>query len=255
MSRIPVETPAGRSRRSFVKLCAGAAAAVGVAPQALAAASAAPLRHYERVRLTGADGAPLRAGDLETGTSYVFNYPYATTPCFLIDLGRPVDTPESLQTEAGVEYLWPGGVGSNKSVVGFSAICAHKMTHPARTVSFINYRHGPVSFRNHGKKLVQREGVIFCCSEKSVYDPARGARVLGGPARQPLCTILLEHDPAEDALYALGSYGGEMFEKFFRSFAARLQLEWGMSDVRARVEGTSRVMPIEEYSRTQMLCG
>ena len=119
--------------------------------------------------------------------------------------------------------------------MAFSAICTHKLSHPAKAVSFINYRHEPVSFRDQQEQLVKRSGVILCCSEKSAYDPAKGARVLGGPAKQPLCSILLEYDDAEDGLYALGSYGGEMFDRFFQQFAARLQLEWGTSDVRRSV--------------------
>ena len=67
--------------------------------------------------------------------------------------------------------------------------------------------------------------VIFCCSEKSVYDPAGGARVLGGPARQPLATILLQSDPESGALSALGTVGGEMYDAFFEKFAFRLALE------------------------------
>jgi len=256
MSRIPVESARALARRSFVKLCATAAAAVGASPAVLAQAAAGmPLRRYARVRLTGEDGRPLRASDVEAGRTYVFNYPFVTTPCFLIDLGRSVTGAVALRTEAGSSYQWPGGAGPGKSLVSFSAICAHKMSHPAKTVSFINYRHGEVSFRDHDSKLVKREGVILCCSEKSVYDPARGAAVLGGPAKQPLCTILIEHDPGEDTLYALGSYGGEMFERFFATFTPRLQLEWGMSDVAAPVTASARTVPIEDYSRSQMLCG
>jgi len=238
-----------------VTLCASAAAAAAAAPEVLARAAAAPLERYARVRLTLAGGAPLRAATLAVGESYVFHYPFVTTPCFLLDLGRPVDEPVGLETQDGTGYQWPGGIGPRRSLVSFSAICAHKMTHPARSVSFINYRHDEVSFRDRDEKLVRRGGVIFCCSEKSVYDPARGAEVLGGPARQPLCSILLEHDPADDALYALGSFGGEMFERFFEAFTPRLQIEWRRSDVRAPVEGTSAVVTMEEYSRTQMLCG
>ncbi len=255
MARIPVETARPLARRSFVRLCAGAAAAAGLSPGVLARAGAAPLKRYARVRLTDADGGALRASSLQAGRTYVFNYPYVTTPCFLIDLGRPVAGAVGLRTEAGDDYLWPGGVGPQGSVVSFSAICAHKMTHPAKSVSFINYRHDEVSFRDHQSRLVKRDGVIFCCSEKSVYDPAHGARVLGGPAKQPLCTILVEHDAGDDSLYAIGSYGGEMFDRFFATFAPRLQLEWGMSDVSAAVTGATRAVPIEDYSRTQMLCG
>ena len=255
MSRIPVETRGGVPRRTFVKLCATTAAAVGVSPGVLARAGDAPLRRYRKVRLTSGDGVPLKASSLSPGITYVFNYPYRTTPCFLLDLGRAVETRVDLRTEAGGRYTWPGGVGPRSSIVAFSAICAHKMSHPAKAVSFINYRPEEVSFRDHGEKLVRRSGVIFCCSEKSVYDPAAGARVLGGPAKQPLCTILVDHDPADDGLYAIGSYGGEMFDKFFDTFAARLQLEFGLTDVRTPVENASRVITIQEYSRTQMACG
>jgi Rieske Fe-S protein len=241
-------------RRGFFGACASVAA-MGTLPAALARAAGAPVRLYGRVRLTGADGTRLEASRLRVGESYVFNYPYVTTPCFLLDLGRPVQFTEPLSTQQGERYVWPGGVGPQRALVAFSAICAHKMSHPSKSISFINYRHEEVSFRGGDESLVRRKGVIFCCSEKSAYDPARGARVLGGPARQPLCTILIEHDPAEDALYALGSYGGEMFEEFFQKFAHRLQLEWGIADVQARVEGSTAVVPISEYSRDQMMCG
>ena len=49
--------------------------------------------------------------------------------------------------------------------------------------------------------------MIHCCSEHSEYDPATGARVLGGPAPQPLSAILLEHDKSNDYLYAVGTLG------------------------------------------------
>ena len=79
--------------------------------------------------------------------------------------------------------------------------------------------------------------------------------MLGGPAKQPLCSILLEYDKGDDALYALGSYGGEMFDQFFERFEPRLQMEWGISDVRTRVSGEVKAVPIADYSRTQMMCG
>ena len=257
MSQIPVQSVANGTlaRRSFVKLCAATAAAVGASPQLLANAASAPLKVYERVRLTAANGQPLKASSLVAGESLIFNYPYATTPCFLLNLGKTITKTTNLRTEGGTSYLWPGGVGQERSLVAFSAICAHKMSHPARSVSFINYRHEPVSFRDQNKQLVTRAGVILCCSEKSAYDPATGARVLGGPARQPLCSILLEYDNADDALYALGSYGGEMFDRFFERFRARLQMESGMSEVRTRVSGEVIAVPVSEYSRTQMMCG
>ncbi|MFT5449902.1 MAG: arsenite oxidase small subunit [Gammaproteobacteria bacterium] len=257
MSRIPVKTGSAGTlgRRSFVKLCATSAAAISASPQILAQGSAAPLKLYQRVRLTNSLGEPLKASRLDPGTSHIFNYPYATTPCFLLNLGKPVTDGVTLHTAAGAPYFWPGGVGSGRSVVAFSAICAHKMSHPAEAVSFINYRHESVNYRDRHEQLTTRDGVILCCSEKSVYDPAKGASVLGGPARQPLCSILLEFDDADDALYALGSFGGEMFDQFFARFGPRLQMEWGTSNLREVVSGTAQVVPISEYSRTQMMCG
>ena len=178
-------------RRGFVKLCASAAAAIGANPGVLAA-PAAKIKKYERVMLVGAGGTPIEAGTLMVGESYVFNYPYTTTPCFLLNLGEPTARDTPLTTEGGKNYVWQGGCGPQRSIVAFCAICAHKMSHPARAVSFINYRHETVSFQDEQEQTTERSQVIYCCSEKSVYDPADGARVLGGPAPQPLAAIALE---------------------------------------------------------------
>ena len=241
-------------RRGFLKLCGSAAAAVSARPEALAQ-SQQVLRPYDPALLVHADGSPVRAGGLTTGQCYVFHYPYITTPCFLIDLGRPAVPDGPLETEDGSSYEWPGGVGPGASVVAFAAICAHKMTHPARAVSFINYRHEDVGYQDTDERRVRRERVIYCCSERSVYDPARGARVLGGPAPQPLAAIALSHAPEEDTLRAIGTFGGEMYDKFFEEFRFRLELEFETSDLRRRVNEQSKVLAIEEYSRTRVHCG
>ena len=240
-------------RRKFVKLCAAAAVTVGANPSLLAA-SGATARLYGRTALVDDDGAPITAKGLDVGRTYVFHYPYATTPCFLLDLGRPVHAAVELSTEAGEPYLWPGGAGEDRSVVAFAAICAHRMSHPARDVSFINYRHGKVRYLDSGDRPRARNGVIFCCSEKSVYDPADGARVLGGPAKQPLATILLQNEPETGALYALGTIGGEMYDAYFEKFAFRLALEHETSDIQRQAGAASVVTDIEAYSRTIMQC-
>ena len=95
--------------------------------------------------------------------------------------------------------------------------------------------------------------VITCCSDRSVYDPSAGARVVSGPAPQPLATILLEHDPKADEVFAVGTFGGEMFAEFFRRFEFRLQLEKG-PHVREHVEGTAVVRPLENYSSQWAQC-
>ncbi len=248
MQRLP-----GISRRTFIRLCTAVAAGVGAAPQVLAAENATE-HGYARVRLVDHYDTPLRADDLKVGENYVFFYPFLATPCLLLNLGRAAEPGPMLRTEDGRQYRWPGGAGPDRTIVAFSAICAHRMSYPAPSVSFINYRHKPVDFVGEDDQVHHRGQVIYCCSERSVYDPLDGARVLGGPAPQPLAAIILDYVAAEHALYARGTYGGEMFHRFFKEFSFRLALEHGTDGVAAPVTGTSRVIPLADYSRTEILC-
>lgn len=229
-------------RRQFIKFCAASAA---VSPQALAAGDATP-RFYGRATLVDELGKPLAASALPENRNLVFDYPYVATPCFLLNLGRPLRESVRLQTADRRGYVWSGGVGARRSIVAYSAICAHKMTYPTRQISFISYR-AEASARNPHAQ------VIHCCSEHSQYDPARGGRVVAGPAPQPLAAILLEHDPASDSLTAIGTLGGEMFNQFFDKFRFRLAMEIGPSAERA-VAGTAVVSPLERYCRQQVKC-
>ncbi|HKK04322.1 MAG TPA: hypothetical protein VKA50_00560 [Gammaproteobacteria bacterium] len=241
------------NRRGFVRLCASAMALVG-ARGALALPEDSTAREYHRVRLVDADGNPFRAGDLEAGRNYIFHYPYISTPCFLLNLGEPVKGGTTLRTKAGQRYTWRGGIGPKRSIVAFSAICSHRMTYPAHAVSFINYRANPVNFRDENEKQERRDRVIYCCSEKSVYDATAGARVLGGPAPQPLAAILLDYEDREDGLYARGTYGGTLFHRFFDKFGFHLSLEYVDQNIRHEVTDTATVVPLDHYSRTQVLC-
>lgn len=239
------------TRRRFVRMCASTAALIGANP-ALLAQPNAPHRHYQRVKLVDEHDRPMTVTNLRVGENYLFYYPYISTPCFLLNLGRPT-TPAALETEDGQSYRWSGGIGPNRAIVAFSAICAHKMSHPAREVSFINYRHQPAAFQNAEEKRTQQAQVIYCCSEKSVYDPLKGARVLGGPAKQPLTTIVLEQGPA-GVLHATGTIGGELYDKFFEHFSSRLALEFRTNEIRKLVADTATVVPLAQYCRTQILC-
>lgn len=246
------EKPAGINRRGFVKLCM---TALAVSSQRLAVARPkGDLKTYPRSSLIDGAQRPLRASNLVIGENYIFHYPYVTTPCFLVNLGTPTAPQIELHTETGKSYSWQGGVGPDASIVAFSAICAHKMTHPARAVSFINYRHERVRFEDKQRQESEGSQLIYCCSEKSVYDVRNGARVLGGPAKQPLAAIELAYDEAKDGLYAVGTYGGEMFDKFFAKFTTRLQLEYLTSEVDRHVGAQTQVTPLDEYCKTQVLC-
>ena len=231
-------------RRDFIKACA-ATCALG-APELLSAQDLKP-RFYSRVRLIGEGGKPLRAADLAVGRNYIFHYPFEGTPCFLLNLGAATGRDVTLKTEGGAAYVWPGGVGPKRSIVGFSAICTHRMTYPTPQISFISYRE---------KSTVPsaRSNVIHCCSEHSQYDPASGARVVAGPAPQPLSAVLLEYEPKSDGLQAVGVLGGEMFDAFFAKFEFKLALEPGGGNPRRRVEGQAPVKPIEDYCKQQVRC-
>jgi len=241
-------------RRGFVKLCAGAVAGIAANPEVLARENQ-QYRRYARVSLIDHHSREaVNASALEVGETYLFQYPYVSTPCFLINLGRPVQASGVLKTRDGQSYRWRGGAGRERSIVAFSAICAHKMSHPAPSVSFINYRHDEARFRNSDNAIEQRSGVIYCCSESSVYDPANGARVLGGPAPQPLAAIELEYDAASDRIYASGTIGGEMFDRFFDNFHDRLVLQLGRIDIDQAVTESAELMRLSEYTRNQISC-
>lgn len=231
-------------RRDFIGACAAAAALS--ARHAFAAKNLKP-RFYERVRLVDELGKPLRAAGLAVRENYIFHYPFEGTPCFLLNLGKPTVQNVRLKTEDGGSYTWPGGVGPQQAIVGYSAICAHRMTYPTRQISFISYRDQAAASK------ISRPHTIHCCSEHSEYDPAAGARVLGGPALQPLAAILLEHEPASDALYAVGTLGGEMFNAFFRQFEFRLALDYGPG-ARRRVSRETTVWTLERFCKQQVRC-
>jgi arsenite oxidase small subunit len=234
-----------RRRDFFFRICAAGAAAA--APE-LFAARDLKARFYFRAELVEDQGRPVRASNLVAGRNYIFHYPFESTPCFLLNLGRPTVRDVALKTDDGAAYRWPGGVGAKRSVVAFSAICAHRMSYPTPQISFISYRDQSTAGR------AARPNTIHCCSEHSEYDPADGARVLGGPAQQPLAAILLEHEPATDALHAVGTLGGEMFQAFFEQFEFRLTLDYGASSVRRRVSGHTVVQPLEQFCRQQVRC-
>ncbi|MGH8739697.1 MAG: (2Fe-2S)-binding protein [Burkholderiales bacterium] len=227
-------------RRDFIKFCAAAS----VVSPAIAADARPKL--YQRALLVDAKGAPLRAKAIPANQNLIFHYPFAATPCFLLNLGRPVKPSATLKTSNNEVYEWQGGVGAGRSVVAYSAICAHRMSYPTRDISFI-------SFRSENSARNKHAAVIHCCSEHSQYDPAEGARVVAGPAPQPLAAILLEHDAKTDEVHAVGTLGGEMFNEFFAKFEFRLALEHNGA-ARSAVAGPCVVQSLDNYCRQQVKC-
>jgi Rieske Fe-S protein len=236
-------------RRSFIETCTAgittATAGITAAASFSAWAANVKAKEYTRTLLVDERGDPLRASQLKVHANYVFHYPFEATPVFLLDLGKTAP-PHALSTRERNAYAWPGGVGAKKSVVAFSAICAHQLVYPTREVSFISFR------KTRAQRGVQ-DGLIHCCAEHSQYDPARGAEVLAGPAPQPLCAVLLAHDSKTDSLTAYATLGGEMFDEFFRKYEVKLSLEVG-ARARNAVQGQSVVRALEKFCRNPVQC-
>jgi Rieske Fe-S protein len=233
-------------RRTFLGTCVAAVSgAAAVAALDAAATQAAP-RLYVRTLLVDVHGDPVRLAQLAPDTNYLFHYPYAATPCFLLNLGRTVAAPATLRRKDGTTYAWHGGIGPARAVVGFSAICAHKLAYPTREVSFIRYQPQPSASSD--------ARVIHCCADHSVYDPAQGARVRSGPAPQPLAAILLEHDAGADTIHALGTLGAEQFDAFFDKYEFKLAMEYGQGKARRPIGARTTVHELSSYCKQTIRC-
>jgi len=217
---------------------AGAWAACGALPVV-----AGETRRYPRSLLVDAFGDPFAARTLKVGEPHLFNYPFVASPVFLLAMGHAV-AGANLVTESQERYSAPAGVGPGQSIVAFSAICAHKLMYPTPALSFIGVRKGI------GGEPAQ---VIHCCGDNSRYDPAQGARVLAGPAPQPLAAVLLEWDARTDQLHAVGTQGGEMFKPFFDKYAFKLETELGARS-KAACGATTVVKPASAYSKQWQSC-
>jgi arsenite oxidase small subunit len=234
--------PDSARRRDLMRQAACVAGA-WVASSVLPVVAAGEVQRHPRSLLIDSRGSPWPARQLKEGEAFLFNYPYTVSPVFLIAFEHEVK-PAELVTKDKQRYAAPAGVGPNKSIVAFSAICAHKLMYPKPAISFIGLRSG-----NRGESA----HVIHCCGDNSRYDPLHGARVIDGPAPQPLAAVLLEWDASSDHLHAVGTRGGEMFDKFFEKYTKQLELETG-SGVRKPSGATVVVQPAASYSRQWRSC-
>ncbi len=220
----------GDERREFLVACSATLLASVVASPLLATTNGAKptIKRYHSSILSDLHGEPIRASTLKALTNYIFQYPYASTPCLLIDLGRDVS-----------------GVGKKRSIVAFSAICSHKLAYPAKEVSFIRFQ-AQASSKSDAER-------IHCCADHSVYDPSAGAKVVAGPAPAPLAAIALEHDAKTDVLRAVGTAGVEQFDAFFAKYEFKLSMEYG-SRARDAAAKSTRLQELTQYCRNVAQC-
>ncbi|MBX2884136.1 MAG: hypothetical protein KTR32_29545 [Granulosicoccus sp.] len=241
-------------RRQFHRLCSSMlAGAATLSQHAVAQTTTNQAQQYPRSRIVGTDNMPLSYQDLAVGSSLIFHYPFVTTPCFLIRLTPGEYGSASLTDKAGNDYTWQGGAGPDHSLVAFSAICTHKMSHPSKPISHLNFRTDEKEIHTRDGQKKKMNQMIMCCSEHSVYDPAEGARVISGPATQPLTAIELEVN-ADGLISATGLYGGDMFDPFLEKFGFRLALEHSVSDVRTPAGDNTVAISADVFSQQQIRC-
>lgn len=211
-------------RRNFFKFCAVTGAFYTISnsifSQKLHAHDGRVFEPYKKVLLVDSNGEAIKASTLPKNKPFVFNYPHRGTPCFLLNLDETCKSKVTLSTAEGEEYLWDEGVGAKKTIVAYSAICSHSLTHPTKSESFITYV-------PKGKETIGVSGTIVCSSHLSSFDPKEGGKVKGGPADQPIAAVVLEHNTKDDTLHAVGVLGGDKFHDYFRAFKTEMKKDFG----------------------------
>ena len=234
-------------RRNFLKIAAGGAV-VAIAPSTITgklyASEEALFQSYEKVQLVDNDGKPIKASSLKKETNYVFNYPFVGTPSILLDLGEKTAENITLKSEDGEEYLWKSGVGANRSIVAYSAICSHQLAHPTPDDSFLQYL-------PRGKKTMacKESGIMVCSSHLSAFDAKKGCKQIAGPAEQALASIVIEIDK-DDNIWASAVLGPDKFHDYFKAFKPELKKYYGgKRKAKKRVKENALTVTLNEYTK------
>jgi Rieske Fe-S protein len=164
---------------------------------------------YPVTQLVDVDGSPLTVDKVEaeynvgTALLYLFNYPLRNEPNFLLNLS-PVNGQAPSASNPGAWDV-PGGVGTNRSIVAYSAICQH-LGCPAPAIAY--YPPGTCSQTWPSPTNPTGQFYIHCSCHGSTYDVTSAANNLTGPAVLPLPQIILSADPTTGNLSAIGSTPG-----------------------------------------------
>lgn len=131
----------------------------------------------------GQEGSPLRADSFQVGDA-VLAYPRGKTgnQANLVQLIRLKE--ETFQAPTRKEL-------TDRGFVAYSAIC----THLGCTVSWVKNQQSPAT------------SFTECFCHNSIFDPARGAKVIGGPAPIPLAQIGIKV-AADGTLVFTGDFAG-----------------------------------------------
>ena len=161
------------SRRIFLKTSGGTAvASMGAASAALMPSTA----QAQAASPAGTTTLPYpkanvgKAGGMPVNKVVIFTYPDSSSPCVALRMGAPVH----------------GGVGPNKDIVAFSAMCTHMGC--------------PVAYEEATKTLK-------CGCHFSIFDPENGGQMVCGQATEDLPRVMLNYDAATDTVSAIGMDG------------------------------------------------
>ena len=230
-------------RRKAIKTCSAVAAVSLAFPSLFINTLRAQERSFKRYKRAPLD---IKVEGLTPGKEFLFFYPYVSTPAILINLGEEVP-PAKVKDKEGNTYLWQGGVGPQRSIVAYCAICPHQMSHPTPEYSFINYYPD-----DKPSKIAKRGDVVQCCAHMSVFDAKKGGEVIDGPAEFPLTTIVLEYESGK--LYAVGTLGRELYEDFFDVFKPELRKRFKSSRKAKRLSEKCEVVEVSNYSKDIIRC-
>jgi len=169
-------------------------------------------REYQRVLLTDENKEPFKSSDIKKNENYIFFYPYHNIPVLLLNLNKTIEPIKVEQSEEVKSYFHTGGIGADKSIVAYVAVCTHEFVRPNQDESLIKYYPlGETSFIYGG------DNIICCCAHGSAFDPSNAGNVLQTPAEYPLTTVELEWDSQTDFLYAKALIGwNPPFKEIFK---------------------------------------
>lgn len=237
------------NRRKLFKTCSAIAAGMMIDStlfSKLLAAEKELYKSYKKALLIKENGEPLKTSDLPPYTVLLFYYPFKSTPCYIINVGDKVES-TTLKLNNDKDYQFKGGIGKDKSIVAYSAICPHQWNYPNKDFSLFNYYPPTEKSATTGKS-----GVIQCCAHMSVFDVKKGGQVIEGPAELPLAYIELVEE--NENIYATAVVGPNQFEEFLDMYKSDLIELYGGFDKATEMVEKSVVIEVSKYVKEQIKC-
>ena len=158
------------TRRQFFKATGGIAAGAGLSAGVIGPAEAAPAQDAGKTTLPYPRTPVGAAAKMQENTPVAFTFPDASSPCVAIKMGRPV----------------AGGVGPNRDIVAYSALCTHMGC--------------PVAYDANSR-------AFRCGCHYSTFDAEMGGQMICGQATENLPQVVLEYNDKNDSVTAVAIEG------------------------------------------------